>query len=400
MSLFSFLPLSGGVKYALIFDIASSSVGVALITHHHRRSTSPIILGTARNSISFKDGTSSKALAEALTNAILLAVENGRKLLTQTTLGKSSFDIHTIVHAPWADATAKSADKKFDKPVKITKGVIKKFITTSFPDINSKEPSIASANITQIRLNGYPVKEPDGSEAQTIQLSILLGTMHPDIKGTIVNSISSSFNTHNVNLTTFTYATYKLAQELGNKKSEYLMADIGGEYSHLTTIKDGQLTAKAALDFGTNYILRAIANKFGISIGVAQSKLKLHIDNSCTPTEHKNIREALKEVANEWAQSFGSSCSELSKVSGIPDSIFLSSDSLVYNWFKESMEKIDFSQFTATSKPFNVQPIITNKNSGAFYLNNQITRDRRLLLASLFVDKYDFDGTYEKLFMV
>ncbi len=401
MRLFSLELFGRGNKHALIFDIASSSVGVALITHHHKRSTSPIILGTARNSINFKDGTSSSALAEALSAAISTTIEDGRKLLSESSLyKKDNFDIHTIVHAPWADTTAESAEKKFNKPIKITREVIRRFITDSFPNIHSENQSVVSANITQIKLNGYPVEEPDGSQAQSMQLSILLGTMHPDINNTITNSINSSFNVKNPNLTTFTYATYKLAQELGSKKSEYLIADIGGEYSHLTIIKDGQLSTKAALDFGTNYILRAIADKFDISVTVAQSKLKLHKENACTPAEHKNIREALKEITNDWAQSFGSSCSELSKISGIPDSIFLSSDSLVYNWFKESMEKIDFSQFTSTSKPFNVQPVISDDQSDTFYANRHVTKDQRLLLASLFVDKYDFEGTYEKLFMV
>lgn len=400
MSLPSFLKFGSSAKHALIFDIASSSVGVVVITHHHKKSTPPKILYTSRASIRFDGGEDAQALASALTSALASITEDAHKALSMMYKTVKPFDVHAILHAPWAESTSKNASRTFDQPLKVSKDLIENLIHDSFPDINKGNPNLLAAHISKVALNGYHVREPIGNIAQNLSVTLLVSSAHQTIKESIINTISSAFTERRLYFDTFVHAAYGLAESLGTTHKQYVLADIGGEYTDLTIIRDGTLKTKTSVDFGSNYLLRAIAEKTGVPLEAAKSKFIMLDENTCTPTECRNIRSALVQTESQWTKNFGEACATLSKESRVPDTLFLSSSLFAYKWFANNISRIDFAQFTSTLKPFAITPLIDEGNVDAYYASTSIPRDTRLLLISLFVDKCKTGGTYDKLFVI
>lgn len=400
MSWISFFKFGASAKHALVFDIASSSVGVAYITHNHKKSTSPQILCTSRTPIQFGEGSGADALAKSLVYSITKTLEDILKVRSKLLLKTNSFDIHVVIHAPWAESISKTANKTFKQPVKITNNIIEKFVQVSFPEMFSDNSNLVSAHINKITLNDYMVKEPNDNMANSLGVTISVCSMHKVIKQAVMNSITSTLPSRKLHITSFVHAATVLADPLDGTHKEYVLADVGGEYIDLTVIKDGTLKSKTSLEFGSGYLLRAIASITDTPLATAKSKFVMFNENTCTPAERRKIRQGLKEIEEQWAKNFGEACAMLSENSRIPDNIFLTSSIFAYNWFENSMKKIDFAQFTINSKPFKVIPLMQKDGFDTYYANHSVRKDSRLLLASLFVDKYSPNDAYDKLFMV
>ncbi len=400
MSLFSIFPFGSSVKYALVFDVSSSSVGVALITHQHKNVSSPQILSTHRTQIKFKDSNGQSSLTDSLSTALASATEVAHKFLSKHPQALKEFDTHVVVHAPWVSVSTERSQKIFDQPIKVTKKIIQEFISKSFSNIERDNPNILSAHISSVLLNDYLVSKVNGSLAQKLDVTLILGSVHESIKQVLTSTLSTALPSTQIHFNTFMHTSIELANAFGARNKEYLLADVSGEYIDLAIIKDGTVQAKTSLEFGSNYLLRAIAEQTQSDMQTAKSKLTMFNDNACTPTECRNIRTALKQTEKEWTQIFGDACAALSKEVRIPSSIFLSSSTFAYTWFAENMSKLDFAQFTATSKPFNISSLIDANDVTAFYKSPSTKKDIRLLLASLYVDKYAPNAIYDNIFML
>ena len=396
------------VKHAVIFDIASGSVGVSLITHNHKRSTSPQVLYTSRTPIKFtEDSSGLDALVGALASALIISLDDIVLALAKIPKVSKSFDVHIIAHSPWATSTSKTQTITFNKPTKFAKKIMNKILSTQFPELDRNQnleqnSNVISTHITDVKLNGYSVQKAIGNTSEDIELTIMINSMHEAIKGLITDNISHTLHTRNLYFDTFVHVSSILVQNRNGRLTymDAMLVDIGGEYIELTVLRNGATVAKTSLNFGSNQLLQTISEKTGASLSIAKSKFVMFNKNTCTPTECRNIRNALNEVESIWVKNFGDACSKLSKESDIPESVFISSDVFAYDWFAKNIEKIDFAQFTFTTKPFKATPILDENFISKYYISSRTRKDRRLLLDSLFVDKYRPEDVYEKLFML
>lgn len=396
------LTKKSNVKHAVIFDIASSSVGAALITHHHTKSTSPQVLYTCRTPINFSGGNGADHLANALAQATNTAADCIRIALSKLPKADKTFDVHVISHAPWSDSISKTENINFQHKTKLTKGLLRKITHKYFPEATQESSNIISSRITQVTLNDYPVAKVLGNTTEKVSVTALSSSMHMLIKNTLISTISQALHSKQMYFDAYTNAVSLLTEraDMENKHQDAMLVDVGGEYIGITLIKNGATVAKTSIDFGSNHLLRAIVAGTDMSINTARSKLKMFNDNTCTPTECRNISNMLSSVEEQWVNSFGDTCAILSKKANIPSTVFLSSSTDSYNWFTKNIEKLDFAQFTFTTKPFTVKPVLDIEDVTKFYQHAQIRKDRRLLLESLFVDKCSPNGVYGKMFML
>ena len=85
---------------------------------------------------------------------------------------------------------------------------------------------------------------------------------------------------------------------------------------------------------------------------------------------------------------FGKACGELSsEINPLPHNVFLISNTGYESWFRSMIERVDFSQFTATKESFHVDLLIGKQTEGTCILNDKVTQDSFLSIGSLFYNR-------------
>lgn len=76
------------------------------------------------------------------------------------------------------------------------------------------------------------------------------------------------------------------------------------------------------------------------------------MDDACS-----SVETALAKAEPELAAAFGAAFGELAAARRLPNTLLLSAHQYFVPWLTAFFERIDFAQFTLTSRPFTVEPI-------------------------------------------
>ena len=390
-------------KYTVILDIASSSVGAAIVSENKKVPGTPIILFTTREDISFaEENSGADSLTRSLVSTMNLISDSLIDALSVYDVG-SQFSLTVLIHAPWATSSTESAFTKLKEGTVINKKIIDTFVKKSFGHIYDSQDSVFDARIINIELNEYATTKPVGSEAQSLKLSVVSSAMHPSVKSAIIQSVATKFPNIDILMLPLQYVLASVAINILDRIEEYTVIDIGGEYISLSVISNGSITKTSSINFGYNYLLRTLSDTDDSkSLQLEKSKMISLIEDTCTVGQCRKIRESLKTEEAEFSRLFGEAISELSKDKKLPSGVLIFTTRFAEEWFKNMIEKIDFANFSKTSKSFLVQNLLEHSDYGSLYKTTKVRRDRRLLLAAQysFVDKSRFSNLQEDLFMI
>ncbi len=395
MGLFSFLKIKK-VKYALVFDVANSSVGVALITHNHNKETSPKILYTYRQDIEFeKENNTAESLTKNLKKTFLNV--SNKAFENINLFESSSFDIHIIMHSPWMKIVYESKEQKWKKKQKITRKLLRTFIQKTFSDY-LKSNTLLATHISEIKLNDYIVDNPIGNYANKISIKMFFILTHTVIKNYFINSLHKQFENRKIIFNSFYFASLFLSNKYAQSKKNYLLADIGGEFMHIYLIQNGFIKGDVSIEFGSNFIQRTIESKTGIPKEIIKSKLNMINSNAFAPSETKKIKDALLEEEKVLITLLGDALQKLSSETKLPSSLYIAVADFARGWFFDIFSRVDFAQFTISNSLIKPSDIIDNTNTSIYYLNSRVRKDKRLLINSLFVDRYTDSYKYDKIY--
>ena len=368
--------------YALVFDINSASVGVAVIEHIPKK---PIrIHATHRTPINYGDKSDAQSLGAYLAQAITDIATTGLNSLGKVKGFKGQYDVRALVHAPWAASHPQQADSQLEDETTITKDFLRDFMAQHLPDITPEGRIQFDKHITRIALNGYNTTEPYNKDARHVGITMLNSTMAEPIYQHIMNAFAGVVPNHTVHLDSFVFATTQLDQ-LAETVDAYTIVDIGGEYTSINVVRDSTVTGTSWAPFGTEYLVRAVAGDDPDARSTAQSEVVMFLDNTCTPSQCRKIEDALKTSDAQWNKAFGDACAELSKTMRIPSVVFLSVEKRYAPWFKKAIERVDFGQFTVTGRPMHTQ-LLTIDHNGEYSLmfEGDAKRDTLLALGALY----------------
>lgn len=370
--------------YAIVFDIGSATIGVAIAKYSKAKSIE--ILFTHREFIQYGNEQSADALGEYVAETIEKA---GAKALEN--LGKSgrlnaSYTVHALIHAPWVHSQTQYAEGNLQTEVPVTKELLQQFMAKKMPLTHTDGRVQLDRHVTQITLNGYPTTKPYDKSAKNIAITALESDISDSIHRSIVESFSNVFPNHTVNLDSFLFATTQLS-EFFEEFDTYTIIDIGGEYTSIHVIRDNIVSASTWASFGTEYLVRALTKEDESNRQSAVSELAIYIENTCTPSQCRKVETSLAGVEQVWVRAFGDACAKLSKQSRIPTKVFIFIDKRYGKWFKDVIEKIDFGHFTVTGNPLEAQFLSLDRAKRPIKYNESTKQDVILALEILFVDK-------------
>jgi hypothetical protein len=87
------------------------------------------------------------------------------------------------------------------------------------------------------------------------------------------------------------------------------------------------------------------------------SLLRMLSTDACSTTACKSVKDSLAKAEPELVRSFGEVFASLSATRKLPNACMLAAPAELTPWLQSFFERIDFSQFTATTQPLFVETL-------------------------------------------
>ncbi|MBK5215301.1 MAG: hypothetical protein JJE53_00625 [Candidatus Pacebacteria bacterium] len=328
-------------RVVAIFDIGSGSVGGALVKIPANNQGIPIIIKSVpNNEIKFSKDLNFNSLLKNMTSALYLTAHS-------LYLKKSGApdEIFCVMSSPWYLSETRIIKMTRDKPFLFNKRLADDLINkeiTSFYEIyknkygNSEgSPEILDKNIMNVSLNGYKIIDPLGKRGKSLEISMFISLSPKLCLDSIRNTLSRVHHHIDVNFSSFTVATYLAVRDKYINQDSYLLLDISGEITDVGIVSDGVLKAVLSFPFGKRTFYNQICSKLEIELRDAKELFKLYRSNSLSIDYRKKVEPVFKSIEKSWNESFYQCIASLPKTLMLPNTIFLTADNDIKNWFAD-----------------------------------------------------------------
>jgi len=372
-------------QYIIVFDISSSSVGVAIIKK--QRTATPVnVLFATRVPIRYNTKTDAHSLGEYLSKAIKEAGTISLEALGKLSSGHNEYSIQMVLHDPWIRSQSKNTKGKLQKEMIVTKKLLAHFIKKhSQKEKQIDGESLINSHITQLFLNGYPTDNPYNKRAKQIEVISLSTSMNTIICSAIIDSLKQLFPSHKVHMDSSLLAILS-SKQLFHSTEDFTLIDIDAQYSTVTVFGESQTQGTEHLNFGIQNLIDTLIQDGNMQKEQAKSELRMYLEDTCTPSQCKKIEQKLIATEQEFITTFGDVCTQLNKIHRLPTRTLVLINPAYTEWFTALIERIDFSQFTVTGHTLQVTPLDSTKIKNLVVLpkSNTHNNDLSLMVATLF----------------
>ncbi len=342
----------------LIFDIGSGSVGGAIVYLPQNEDETPVILKSCRYEI--KKHIDNKKFHE---KEIFECLRKASEYLFKTNPGKIS-NVFCTLTSPWTETFSKKINYISKKEVSFTKELADNIFqneTTSINNsINSSETIVIEKLITEIRLNNESIEDPVGKKFNFVDMDINYSVSSKSFIEKSKDIIRQFFNVDQIILRPFSLVSFLMIRNNYPKYETYLILDIGGEFTEVSSVKKSYLENKKSFPFGKNSIIKNIALSLKIENRDAEELFRLYYQNNMASSLKEKIQIEMEQVESFWVQEFKKVLFEIDNIKTIPKTIFLTIDNEMRNWFFGVFKNKKFEKDLTLNNTFKV--IILDEN--------------------------------------
>jgi len=352
-------------KTAIVTDVGSSSVGVALICIHPEGPVETI-WAHREYCIIHEDATATvqlKQIKTAITNAYLELHQMGLRALKESGHDSHISEIQMVVSAPWSFTISKTISLKDEKPFTVDHKLINELVAAAKKqselvlDTNKLTKTLGlkltHEDVLGVNINGYAVKEPLEQEGNEISLSFAETAISEDVSSTLINTAEKFFPKAKITMYSFMYVFYVTMRNRHPNTSEVCLIDVTGEATEIGIVREDILQHTTFNPNGIHSIARELATLTGITKQEAYSYMK---DDPQTLAErlpakfHDKVLETIDHYQEQVTNMFNRTGDALS----IPKTIFLHTDFYTETFFVYQLEA---AAAKATGKKHAVHPI-------------------------------------------
>ncbi len=353
-------------KSALLIDIGSSSVSVALVLFEK---TVANIIESETTDIAILPDLSYDRFEKEMQKALASSLNKILKTSSRVPLDR----INICLASPWYVSQVRTAKISKLAPFTVSTSILDDMIRRELKafeedEIKSKHlvgdavRAIESQTI-RARLNGYETHEPIGMSAKELELTIFLSlASEATLKG--IEDIVARVYTAPMMFSTFLSMTYLVARDFFPHQENYMLVDIGGEVVDISLVKENGLQQSFSFPLGKNFILRRLSEGLTRTIAESESMWVLHIEGKTDGPVKEDCERILLAAKKEWQTLFQQAIYTASKDLSIPNMILLTVDEDVAVWFSEVIKNDQFHQSTLVDREFKI-----------FFLNRALFHD-------------------------
>ncbi|MBI2120950.1 MAG: cell division FtsA domain-containing protein [Parcubacteria group bacterium] len=386
MGLFS----SKNPKLAVMFDVGSASVGVAVALLSP--GSKPKVIFTAREHMVFQENLKFDRFVSSMLDALLGA---GGALLHFSLPPNSGQMFSVFFASPWYASQTRISRRNFPEPTVITDEVLRDIQKKEVQDFQEfemqklgKDAIVLETETIQVKLNGYETAVPKGKTASAIQTSTYVSIAPQNIATAVSKKISGLFHNRNISAHSFSFVSFAVIRDIFAQQKSFFFVDISGEVTDVSLIRDNVLQETRTFPLGKNALLRKIASGLGASYAEALSFFAMSKESALHPEQQQKVKKVLDEAREEWLSAFQGSLEEVAKIdSFLPHDLFFTADADVSQWFMENIQDHESHKLILADKSFVVRPLDAAFLSSFCETASGVDRDPFLMTEAIFLSK-------------
>lgn len=332
-------------KLVAIFDIGSGSVGGAIVSIPINNTEEiPTIIKSIRKDIKIREHFDFDIFMNDMNMALHYTADS---LLNQKRGAPE--EIFCVLSSPWYLSETRIVKIAKNNPFifteKIANELINKEILILRQSYKNKygntenTPEMIEHHTTDILLDGYMIEDPIGKQCKSAEMNMIMSLTPLLCIDKIRETLSKTFHHINVNFSSFMVSTYLAVRDRYVNDHSYLLIDISGEITDIGIVTDGVLKSVLSFPFGKKTFYNNICSKLKIELRDAKELFKLHNEGNMSSLFSKKVEPVFNSIENSWLQSFNQSIATLSPQFILPNTIFLTADNDIKNWFTKILQK-------------------------------------------------------------
>jgi hypothetical protein len=219
--------------------------------------------------------------------------------------------------------------------------------------------NILEASVVRVELNGYPTVHPAGKLARTLGVSVLVSDCDASVRKNVVEVMSRIFLCPPPGLRSGTRALLGVLRESSASYDDCLVVNMTSEATDLIVVREGIAVRHTRIPEG----VRSIVKRIGAG-GLPEETLtliRMVVRNQCESEACTAISAAIARAEPELARIFGEAMGKIALTERLPNMLVLAAQEDLVPWLSQFFSRIDFTQFTVTTRPFMAEAI-THKN--------------------------------------
>ncbi|MDR3571360.1 MAG: hypothetical protein P4L81_04130 [Candidatus Pacebacteria bacterium] len=336
--------------------IESGSAGIALL----KTGQQPELLAHAREELAL-EVRSKEAQLSGVLQALATA---GEKVLAEyTKVGKKAISTcYVVVGSPWSRSFSGSAGTKLDRATAITDAMISELAKQALEtqkDID--RANFMEASVSRILLNGYPASDPAAKRAQEIDVFTLISDCDKGIKTGATEALAKLFPGTSILWRSSARADLVAATQI-DPSGSYLIVEMDGEATDLISVHKGVLDQRVLVEQGVRQIMDTLAK--GKPAAETITLMDMLEKDECDDAACTELRDSIAKAEPELVHVFGEALAKVTAGRKLPDELILIVPPSLAPWLSRFFARIDFTQFTATTRSLTAGSFTVRQLSG------------------------------------
>ncbi len=373
-------------KIIAVADVGSGSAGVAIVAV----SSGPArIIAAERSRLPFEE----RDVEATITGVSAQLSSAGEKALAAYAASGATSPVsatYAVIRAPWTRSKTIHAISRFPEDIRIEDAMIGEVAKAAFATPNETgEEELDAANtleasVVRVELNGYPTARPKDKYAHTLGVSVLVSDCDPRMRKNIVEVMSRIFMCPPPSLRSGTRAILGVLRESPAFPEDCLVVNMTTEATNLIVVIGGIAVRHTRIPEG----VRSIVKRIGAG-GLHEETLtliRMVVRDQCESEACTATEAAIARAEPELARIFGEAMGRIAATERLPNTLILAAQEDLVPWLSQFFSRIDFTQFTVTTRPFKAGAITHKDLENLIVVSPGIAPDSGLSVAGALVN--------------
>lgn len=333
-----------------VADIGGGSAGVAIVEPSANGPAK--ILASERAVLPYEDRSPDASATGVLAQlnevaAKAFASYSSRKDKTSTSVGAA----YAVIRAPWTQSKTLRASSEFKEETVVEPQMISALAQEALKGLEgADQANVFETTVVRVELNGYPTASPKGKPAHDIAVSLLASECDQKIRAGVSDALSRVFSCPPPTLRSGTRALLSVLRESAVLPKDCFVVNMTSLGTSLVVVRKGVVGDSTTVPEGTHSILKRVGG--GKLPEETLTLMRLLALDQCENESCEAIKTSLAQAEPELVKVFGEALGKMSAARRIPNTLVLAAPQDIAPWFSLFLSRIDFAQFTVTTRPF------------------------------------------------
>jgi hypothetical protein len=269
--------------------------------------------------------------------------------------------VYVVMHAPWIASRTISAETDFGGQTRIYDAAIAALARESLSRERFERERLMEASVIRVELNGFLTADPAGKSASRLRIVSLLSECDPAVRQGIQAEAQRLFPGADVlwRSSLRACAAFARSQSLGD---EYFILDMGATTSQLASVRSGQIESRM-LPLGAASILTSLDGKKPPE--ELLGALRMLESEAASGGSADALRAQMAQAESDIVKVLADGIGQIAAERRVSNTLLLLAHKDLEPWLTRLLSRIDFSQFTITTLPFDVHAAAGFSATGA-----------------------------------